>query len=94
MTEVAKDSPTYGKWNSCYVPSGIFLEFHENGNLALIANYKDGELEGVRRSFYASGKVEYEVGFSGGKPQGEIVKYNEEGQKSEEGNYVDGGTGL
>jgi antitoxin component YwqK of YwqJK toxin-antitoxin module len=81
MGAIAKESPTYDKWKSCQVPSGMFLQFHDSGNLGLIAGYKDGELEGVRRSFYPSGKIESEVAFIEGKPHGEMVKYNEEGKK-------------
>jgi len=42
---------------------GLWERFHENGQLAYRANYKNGKLHGLWESFHENGKVKHRQNF-------------------------------
>ncbi len=64
--------------------------WHENGNLALEATYKNGEYQGVYKDYYANGKLQREQHYVEGVKQGKYISYFDNGFKYNEGNFVDG----
>ena len=57
--------------------SGTYKEYFKNGNLAYIANYKDGLLDGDTFHYYNSGKVAIKENYQSGhlKKHAEFDKY-------------------
>jgi antitoxin component YwqK of YwqJK toxin-antitoxin module len=55
-----------------------------------IENYVGGQLEGVRKVFYKSGKLAEETNYKGGVKNGVYKKYSENGIVLEETNYENG----
>jgi antitoxin component YwqK of YwqJK toxin-antitoxin module len=71
---------------------GTWLRFHENGNIQIKANYKDGKLVGSKEYFsHENGQLEEKGNFKDGNYQKEGLWefYHENGQLKETGNYQD-----
>ncbi|MDB4519548.1 toxin-antitoxin system YwqK family antitoxin [Akkermansiaceae bacterium] len=74
------DSPYTGK---CF-------EFHDNGQKAAEANFKDGEYDGLVVTWYENGQKVIEINYKDGKQDGLTVGWYENGQKELEINHKDG----
>lgn len=53
-------------------------------------NYKEGQVEGERVTYFANGKVQQRSTFKAGKRNGPAVEWDESGRKRAELNFVDG----
>ena len=70
---------------------GEWKYYHENSpSLMTIEFYSDGKLEGVRKVFFASGKIAEETTYSSGIKNGSSKKYTETGIVLEESTFVSG----
>ena len=70
---------------------GEWKYYHENSpSLMTIEFYSDGKLEGVRKVFFASGKIAEETTYSSGIKNGSSKKYTETGIVIEESTFVNG----
>ena len=58
----------------------IWKEYHKNGNIKTIANYKNDTLDSTYTSFYSNGKIEFTSFFEKGVKNGESKYYDEKGQ--------------
>lgn len=72
-----------------YAREGLFEAFDEEGNLMEAANYKNDQLHGERKIFYANGEVEAVEQFANGEYQGNFLGYYEDGALKIAGNYID-----
>jgi antitoxin component YwqK of YwqJK toxin-antitoxin module len=72
------------------VKNGRVVKKYKNGNLHIVANYKDGRLDGVYRELYESGFPKTTVIFKNGKPDGESFFYGEYGNILLKETYEDG----
>ena len=66
------------------------IVYHNNGNVALIGNYKNGKKEGEWKYYRENGKLEGIVNFKNGKQEGEWKWYHENGELKEIGNFKNG----
>ena len=70
---------------------GEWKYYHENSpSLMTTEFYSDGKLEGVRKVFFASGKIAEETTYSSGIKNGSSKKYTETGIVLEESTFVNG----
>lgn len=69
---------------------GLWVRFHENGQLADIANYKDGELDGLQETYYINGQLNLRANYKDGNLDGLRVTYYGDGKLQERTNYKDG----
>jgi len=75
-----KDNKLNGSWGE--------LRF---GRPEMTANYKDGELDGIRREYdYSTGKLLKEASFKAGQLDGLVRDYDEEGRVMVEYMYREG----
>jgi antitoxin component YwqK of YwqJK toxin-antitoxin module len=59
-------------------------------SLTFEANYKNGELDGVMKSYYGDGSIKEESYYQYGKKHGENINYNKDGTLSSKTPYVNG----
>lgn len=64
--------------------------FRKNGDTIKWENYKNGRLDGVKRTYYPDSKIKREVTYKEGVYHGPFKIYNLKGRLLEEINYVDG----
>ena len=71
---------------------GLWVSFHENGQLRNKGTYEDGKMDGPWVSYYKNGRLGYKGTFKDGKKVGPWVHYNEDGTvwKSLTGTYKNG----
>ena len=72
-----------------YAREGLYQVFGADGKLLEEANYKDDQLHGERKLFYANGQVEAVEQFANGEYTGNFLGYYENGKLKIAGNYVD-----
>jgi len=70
--------------------TGTTVQFHENGQLEIKRNYKDGELEGLYENYYENGQLEIKGNYKDGELDGFSEYYYASGQLKAKGNYKDG----
>lgn len=58
---------------------GVSRTYHPNGNLAIEAPYKAGQLDGEFRSYYENGKLWQTIGYKDGVEEGSSVNYFDNG---------------
>ncbi|MES2590098.1 MAG: hypothetical protein V4622_14050 [Bacteroidota bacterium] len=66
----------------------IFLT--KKGDTTLFENYQNGLLEGVKKKYYANGKIKTQTTYKKGLIDGEFINYNMEGIVLEKLNYKEG----
>jgi antitoxin component YwqK of YwqJK toxin-antitoxin module len=71
------------------VLNGSFNKYRY-GKFQFQAQYKDGQLDGIKREYYDNGKIQQETEFKDGVQHGAYKYYNEEGQLVLEYTYKDG----
>jgi len=64
--------------------------YHENGQIWLEGNYKDGKEDGKWTLYYENGQIWIEGNYKDGEKNGKWTSYNENGQMMLEGNTKDG----
>jgi antitoxin component YwqK of YwqJK toxin-antitoxin module len=69
---------------------GIWNFYHENGKINEDANYKDGLLNGSRKSYFENGQLNEEENYQNGRLNGIRKVYLENGSLKEEGKYENG----
>lgn len=69
---------------------GKHVYFKKNGDTTLLENYKNGILDGVKRTYYNDGKVEREIYYKEGQFNGSFRIFSAEGKVVDELNYVAG----
>ena len=91
------DSPFTGKVNGRIQGiikrgkrQGLWLEYHENGQLKAKANFKDGKLHGLDEWYYKNGQLEQKKNYKDGELHGLAELYRENGQLKAKGNWKDG----
>jgi antitoxin component YwqK of YwqJK toxin-antitoxin module len=70
--------------------SGVAVGWHENGQKASEAQYKDGKPVGTHVRWHENGQKKFEGQYKDGKPVGTHVSWHENGQKAVEGVFKDG----
>jgi len=71
------------------VPHGAQGKY-KYGKSLLEANYVNGQLDGVYKTFYDDGKIQQESNYKNGKKHGKATYYNQEGKVTLEYNYNNG----
>ena len=66
------------------------IVYHNNGNVEIIGNYKNGEREGEWKDYYENGKLAIIDNYKNGKREGEWKFYHENGKLGGIGNYKNG----
>lgn len=65
----------------------VWIFYHENGKIEVDAHYKDGLLNGARKSYFDNGQLNEEENYQNGKLNGIRKVYLENGILSQELNY-------
>jgi hypothetical protein len=58
-----------------------------HNRLVMVANYKNGVLDGKRTDYYKNGRPETEIKYENGKINGELIVYDTTGKITEKQNY-------
>ena len=92
FTAFAKDCPQNSTLQSIEVLGLSCREifYHNNGNVEIIGNYKNGELEGEWKSYHENGELKAIVNIKNGKAEGEWKSYRKNGKLEGIGNYKNG----
>jgi antitoxin component YwqK of YwqJK toxin-antitoxin module len=85
-----KERTNYQPINDGGKEHGLFEAYHENGQLRLKRNYKDGERHGLSESYYENGQLQNIQNLKDGKWHGLEEMYYENGQLRLKRNYKDG----
>ena len=80
--------------NSTTPFTGSVVEYHDNGQLEMRGNYKDGKDDGLWESYYESGQLEMRGNYKDGEPDGLREFHYDNGQLESRGNVKDGGFGF
>jgi antitoxin component YwqK of YwqJK toxin-antitoxin module len=75
--------PKYGRY-------GVWIFYHENGKMKEDTHYKNGLLNGARKSYFDNGQLNEEENYQNGKLNGIRKVYLENGSLKEDGNYENG----
>ena len=87
------DSTQYLAWEMNYYlgeKHGKHIFMKKNGDTTKWENYKNGRLDGVKRTYYTDSKIKREVTYKEGILEGSFKIYNIEGVVIEEINYKEG----
>jgi len=84
-----RDGITYDQ-NTNEPFTGIFEEFHDNGQLARRENYIDGVQNGLWELFYENGQLTRRENYIDGVQDGLLETFHRNGQTKIIGNYIDG----
>ncbi len=87
------DSTQYLAWEMNYYlgeKHGKHIFMKKNGDTTKWENYKNGRLDGVRRTYYPGSRIKKEVSYKEGIMDGAFKIYNLEGIVIEEINYKEG----
>jgi antitoxin component YwqK of YwqJK toxin-antitoxin module len=76
------DGKTYKK-NSDTPFTGIEESFHENGQLMVRTNYKNGQQEGLYEWFYENGQLSWRGNYKNGKQDGLWEYFDSDGNLEE-----------
>ena len=74
-------------WGGNY--TGWAKNIHDDGQVRMLIQFKDGKPDGLNTSWYDNGQKEMEGNLKDGKEDGLWTWWNESGQKELEGNYKD-----
>ena len=66
------------------------IVYHNNGNVLLIGNYKNGKEEGEWKGYHNNGNVEIIGNYKNGEREGKWKLYRENGKLEYIGNYKNG----
>ena len=72
------------------IVTGIVTQAYEDGQLKLEANYKDGQEDGLYKTWYENGQLRFEANYKDDERDGLYRKWYENGQLRFEANYKDG----
>ncbi len=72
------------------VLNGIYLFYHNNGNISIKSNYVKGKLQGEEIYYYPSGAIQQKHSYKNGVILGLQTHYYEGGQKKTESKYING----
>ena len=67
-------------------------QYHRNGRLLLISNYKNDRLHGLQESWWDDGKLSYRKNYTDGKQDGIDEEWSRNGRLRHRHNYTDGYT--
>ena len=67
--------------------SGQYFKFFRNGKTAVRGQFKDGEKDGVFKSYYPSGDLQQTLTFENGLKMGPVMVYAEGGQLIQSGQF-------
>ena len=70
--------------------TGWVKAMHENGQVSVLYQLKDGKQHGLATSWHENGEKYWETNYKDGKPRGLVTAWHENGQKRSETNYKDG----
>ena len=70
--------------------TGWVKEIHDDGQVRMLIQFKDGKQGGLSTTWYENGQKQMEGNFKDGKEDGLWTWWNESGQKELERNYKDG----
>ena len=70
--------------------TGWVKEMYDNGQIARLAQYKDGKQDGLTMGWFENGQKWYEENFKDDMWHGLQTMWYENGQKKKEGNYKEG----
>ncbi len=71
--------------------SGEWIVYDDTGKQMLSEeHYRDGQRDGVWKSWFPSGQLQREITFKAGKPDGVAKEWNEDGSQRGEISYTDG----
>ncbi|CAL2088578.1 MORN repeat variant [Tenacibaculum sp. 190524A02b] len=70
--------------------NGLVTYFHSNGKVSHKANYKNGNLHGVRKVFYETGELKEQGKYKNGKREGVWKIFYRNGKIKEKGKYKNG----
>ncbi len=70
--------------------TGSFVNYHENGQLKVRRNFKDGKRDGLSEDFYENGQLNSKENYKEGELNGLREYYNEKGQLKFIQNWKDG----
>ena len=70
--------------------TGNAKKIYKNGQVASLASYKDGKLDGLLTNWYQNGQKEVESNFKNGKQHGLTRSWRNDGKKLAEVNFKDG----
>jgi len=76
--------------NGTFVKEGTHKEFHDNGKMAQLTNYKNDERDGAATFWNENGNKYSEEFYKDGNKSGRSLAFGEKGEVLEEGEYVDG----
>ncbi len=72
------------------IEQGPFTKWHENGQIMIEGNFRDGKEEGIWKEFLRNGVIKTGGGYQGGVKEGLWIIYYPGGQKHFEGFYHNG----
>ena len=55
------------------------MEYHENGQISLKRNYKNGQLHGLQERYYDNGQLSSKGNYKDGEPDGPWEEFDENG---------------
>lgn len=70
--------------------TGRRTTYHPNGEIAMIENYENGQLEGERLFYFLNGSKEIQENYKVGTLHGAYRDYYQTGELKSEGTFVDG----
>lgn len=90
LTVVSKDHPSYKIWKTTVVPHGVAVSYSVEGNLAKVAFFFEGELEGQAKTYYPSGELQSAANYRKGVLEGSYREYSTNGSLTLESFYMGG----
>ncbi|MEZ7971935.1 MAG: hypothetical protein QMC00_01150 [Pseudomonadales bacterium] len=66
--------------NSTTPFTGVVVDYHENGQLQVSSNYKDGKRDGLEEMYYENGQLSAKTNFKDGVRGGLAPRYAENGE--------------
>ena len=70
--------------------TGLWITYHDNGNLNQKGNYKYGNLDGKWFGYHKNGQLSFNVNFKNGIKDGKYESYYENGNLWNKGSYKNG----
>ncbi len=78
----------YQQYRKTKIKNGYYRIYHENGNLSMEMNYKNGKLHGEERSYHPNGQLQNISSSYMGSYEGTFKYWYATGVLYQEGNYV------
>ena len=70
--------------------TGTSVSYHDNGQLEVKVNYKEGEPDGLTEVYYDNGQLMVKANYKEGEPHGLAEVYYDDGQLRAKANYKHG----